>query len=44
MSFPINLELKEFIYLNVSTGDNAIFEEQKIQKFSHNSYDNVGVF
>jgi hypothetical protein len=24
-------------------GDNAIFQEQKIQKFSHNSYDDVGV-
>jgi hypothetical protein len=43
-SFLINLELKEFIYLNVSTGDNAIFQEQKIQKVSHNSYDDVGVF
>jgi hypothetical protein len=26
------------------TGDNAIFQEQKIQKFNHNSYDDVGVF
>jgi hypothetical protein len=26
------------------TGDNAIFQEQKIQKFSHNYYDDVGVF
>jgi hypothetical protein len=26
------------------TGDNAIFQEQKIQEFSHNSYDDVGVF
>jgi hypothetical protein len=26
------------------TGDNAIFQEQKIQKFSHNSYDDVEVF
>jgi hypothetical protein len=43
-SFLINLELKEFIYLNVSTRDNAIFQEQKIQKVSHNSYDDVGVF
>jgi hypothetical protein len=25
-------------------GDNAIFQEQKIQVFSHNSYDYVGVF
>jgi hypothetical protein len=25
-------------------GDNAIFQEQKIQEFSHNSYDDVGVF
>jgi hypothetical protein len=32
------------MYLNVSTGDNAIFEEQKVQEFSHNSYDDVGVF
>jgi hypothetical protein len=29
--------------LNVSTGDNTIFQEQKIQDFSHNSYDDVGV-
>jgi hypothetical protein len=26
------------------TGDNAIFQEQKIQEFSHNSYDDAGVF
>jgi hypothetical protein len=26
------------------TGDNDIFQEQKIQEFSHNSYDDVGVF
>jgi hypothetical protein len=26
------------------TGDNAIFQEQMIQEFSHNSYDDVGVF
>jgi hypothetical protein len=32
------------MYLNVSMGDNAIFQEQKIQKFSHNSYDDVGAF
>jgi hypothetical protein len=33
------------MYLNnVSTEDNAILQEQKIQEFSHNSYDNVGVF
>jgi hypothetical protein len=25
------------------TGDNAIFQEQKIQEFSYNSYDDVGV-
>jgi hypothetical protein len=24
-------------------GDNAIFQEQKIHEFSHNSYDDVGV-
>jgi hypothetical protein len=44
ISFLINLKLKEIMYLNVSTGDNAIFEEQKVQEFSHNSYDDVGVF
>jgi hypothetical protein len=32
------------MYLNVSAGDNAIFQEQKIQEVSHNSYDDVGVF
>jgi hypothetical protein len=32
------------MYLNVFTGDNAIFQEQGIQEFSHNSYDDVGVF
>jgi hypothetical protein len=26
------------------TEDNAIFQEQNIQKFSHNSYDDVGAF
>jgi hypothetical protein len=26
------------------TEDNAIFQEQKMQEFSHNSYDDVGVF
>jgi hypothetical protein len=26
------------------TGYNAIFQEQKIEKFSHNSYDDLGVF
>jgi hypothetical protein len=26
------------------TGDNAIFQEQKNQEFSHNSYDDLGVF
>jgi hypothetical protein len=25
-------------------GDNAIFQEQKIKEFSHNSYNDVGVF
>jgi hypothetical protein len=25
-------------------GDSAIFQEQKIQEFSHNSYDDLGVF
>jgi hypothetical protein len=42
--FLINLKLKQIMYLNVSTGDNAIFQEQRIKKFSHNSYDDVGVF
>jgi hypothetical protein len=32
------------MYLNVSTGDNAIFQEHKVQEFSYNSYDDVGVF
>jgi hypothetical protein len=32
------------MYLNVFMGDNAIFQEQKIQEFSCNSYDDVGVF
>jgi hypothetical protein len=32
------------MYLNVSMGDNAIFQEQMIKKFSHNSYDDVRVF
>jgi hypothetical protein len=27
----INLELKEIMYLNVSSGDNAIFQEHRIQ-------------
>jgi hypothetical protein len=26
------------------TGDNAIFQEQKIQEFSHNSYDDLELF
>jgi hypothetical protein len=26
------------------TGDNAIFQEQKINEFNHNSYDDVGIF
>jgi hypothetical protein len=43
-SFLINLKLKEIMYLNVSTGDYAIFQEHKVQKFSYNSYDDVGVF
>jgi hypothetical protein len=42
--FLINLKLKEIMYLNVFMGDNAIFQEQKIQEFSCNSYDDVGVF
>jgi hypothetical protein len=25
-------------------GDNAIFQEQKIKEFTHNSYDDEGVF
>jgi hypothetical protein len=28
----INLKLKEILYLNVSTGDHAIFQEQKVQE------------
>jgi hypothetical protein len=32
------------MYLNVSTGDYAIFQEHKVQEFSYNSYDDVGVF
>jgi hypothetical protein len=32
------------MHLNVSTGDHAIFQEQKIQEFSNNSYDDIGVF
>jgi hypothetical protein len=43
-SFPIKLKLKEIMYLNVSTGDNTIFQQQKIKEFRHNSYDDVGVF
>jgi hypothetical protein len=31
------------MYLNVSTGDHAISQEYKVQKFSYNSYDDVGV-
>jgi hypothetical protein len=29
------------MYLNVSTGDHAIFQEHKVQKFSCNSYDDI---
>jgi hypothetical protein len=43
-SFLINLKLKEIMYLNVSTGDHVIFQEHKVQEFSYNSYDDVGVF
>jgi hypothetical protein len=43
-SFLINLKLKEIMILNVTTGDNVIFQELKIQEFSHNYYDDVGVF
>jgi hypothetical protein len=25
--------------LNISTGDNVIFQEHKVQEFSYNSYD-----
>jgi hypothetical protein len=32
------------MYLNVSAGDYAIFQEHKVQQFSYNSYDGVGVF
>jgi hypothetical protein len=32
------------MYLNVSMGNNAIFQEHKVQEFSYNSYDDVGVF
>jgi hypothetical protein len=42
--FIINLKLKEIIYLNVSMEDYAIFQEHKVQEFSYNSYDDVGVF
>jgi hypothetical protein len=49
-SFLINLEPKKIMYLNVSTRDNAIWDimlsskNKEIQEFSHNSYDDVGVF
>jgi hypothetical protein len=43
-SFSINLKLKEIMYLNVSTGDYAIFQEHKVQEFSYNFYDDVGIF
>jgi hypothetical protein len=42
--FLINLKLKKIMYLNVSMRDNAIVQEQGIQEFGHNSYDDVGVF
>jgi hypothetical protein len=32
----MDLELKETMYLNVSTGDNAIFQEHKVQEISYN--------
>jgi hypothetical protein len=32
------------MYLNVSMGDHAKFQEHKVQEFSYNSYDDVGVF
>jgi hypothetical protein len=31
ISFLINLKLKKIMYFNVSTGDNAIFQEYKVQ-------------
>jgi hypothetical protein len=42
--FLINLKVKKTMHLNVSTGDYAIFQEHKVQEFSYNSYDDVGVF
>jgi hypothetical protein len=30
--------------LNVSMEDHAIFQEYKVQKYSYNSYDDIGVF
>jgi hypothetical protein len=42
--FLINVELKKIMYLSVSAGDHTIFQEQNIQKFSHNSFDDVGAF
>jgi hypothetical protein len=32
------------MYLNISMRDHAIFQEHKVQEFSYNSYDDVGVF
>jgi hypothetical protein len=32
------------MYLNVSMGDYAIFQEYKVQEFNYNSYDDVGIF
>jgi hypothetical protein len=43
-SFLINLKFKEIMYLNVSVGDYAIFQEHKVQDFSNNYYDYAGVF
>jgi hypothetical protein len=32
------------MYLNISMGDYAIFQEYKVQEFNYNSYDDVGIF
>jgi hypothetical protein len=32
------------MYLNISMGDYAIFQEHKVQEFSYNSYDDIWVF
>jgi hypothetical protein len=42
--FLINLKLKKIMYLNVSMGDYAIFQEHKVQEFNYNSYDDIGIF